>query len=151
MATGGANKRGAEINVHHARRAPIFAILKRDHVLAARASLSLADLLPFPLAIFGEGVTLRQLFDIGCGPEGLLFGPVLVSNYGMALYSFVRNPNAVTPTFANMRAQTGNVITFPGWRKGDETLGVGAPLPRHNRARKDLRPGQQGRSTEPPK
>jgi DNA-binding transcriptional LysR family regulator len=85
-----------DITVHYAQRAPIFALVSHDHPLAQRQSVSLADLLPWPLAMYGQGVTLRQLFDIACSLEGLIFEPVFVSNYHAALQSFVQQTNAVT-------------------------------------------------------
>ncbi len=85
-----------DINVHYAQRAPIFALVNRDHPLATRKTVSLADLLPYPLAMSGPGVTLRQLFDICCSLEGIFFDPVFVSNYHAALYSFVQQTDAVT-------------------------------------------------------
>jgi DNA-binding transcriptional LysR family regulator len=85
-----------DVTVHYAHRAPIYALVARDHPLAQRESVSLADLLLWPLAIYGEGVTVRQLFDISCSLEGLIFEPVFVSNYHAALQSFVQQTDAVT-------------------------------------------------------
>jgi DNA-binding transcriptional LysR family regulator len=87
-----------DIAVHYAQRAPVFALMRRDHPLAGNAAISLADLLPYPLAISERGVTIRQLFDICCSLEGLLFEPVFVSNYHPALYSFVQMSEAVMLT-----------------------------------------------------
>jgi DNA-binding transcriptional LysR family regulator len=60
--------------------------------------VTLADLLQWPFAINNTGVTIRQLFDIACSLEGLVFDPVFVSNYHPALQSFVRQTDAVTLT-----------------------------------------------------
>lgn len=87
-----------DINVLYSQRAPIFALVRRDHPLAARESISLVDLTPWPLAIDHQGVTLRQLFDISCSLEGLVFEPVFASNYHAALQSFVLQTDAVTLT-----------------------------------------------------
>jgi DNA-binding transcriptional LysR family regulator len=87
-----------EINVHYSQRAPIYALVRRGHPLAARESVSLRDLTPWPLAMDNQGVTIRQLFDISCSLEGLIFEPVFVSNYHAALQSFVRLTDAVTLT-----------------------------------------------------
>jgi DNA-binding transcriptional LysR family regulator len=95
-----------DINVLYSQRAPIFALVRRDHPLAVRESVSLADLTPWPLAIDRQGVTLRQLFDISCSLEGLVFEPVLVSNYHAALQSFVLQTDAVTLTaFVTVRSR----------------------------------------------
>ncbi|CAG9269821.1 DNA-binding transcriptional regulator, LysR family [Paraburkholderia unamae] len=87
-----------EITVHYSQRAPIFALMRGDHPLAARESVSLRDLLAWPVAMHNQGVTIRQLFDISCSLEGVVFEPVLVSNYHVALQSFVRLTDAVTLT-----------------------------------------------------
>ncbi|MFM2462679.1 LysR family transcriptional regulator [Paraburkholderia sp. RL17-368-BIF-A] len=87
-----------DINVVYSQRAPIFALLRRDHPLCKHDSVTLADLLQWPFAINNTGVTIRQLFDIACSLEGLVFDPVFVSNYHPALQSFVRQTDAVTLT-----------------------------------------------------
>lgn len=87
-----------EIAVHYSQRAPIFALMRHDHPLASRGAVSLHDLLPWPLAMYTPGVTIRQLFDISCSLEGLIFEPVFVSNFHVALQSFVRQTDAVTLT-----------------------------------------------------
>jgi DNA-binding transcriptional LysR family regulator len=87
-----------DVQVHYAQRAPVFALMRRGHPLASREVLSLADLVPWPLAMHNQGVTLRQLFDIACSLEGIVFEPVFVSNYHVALQSFVRRTDAITLT-----------------------------------------------------
>lgn len=87
-----------DINVLYSQRAPIFALVRRGHPLCATESVALADLLPWPFAINNTGVTIRQLFDIACSLEGLVFDPVFVSNYHPALQNFVRQTDAVTLT-----------------------------------------------------
>jgi DNA-binding transcriptional LysR family regulator len=95
-----------DINVLYSQRAPIFALVRRDHPLGVRESVSLADLMPWPLAIDHQGVTIRQLFDISCSLEGLIFEPVFVSNYHAALQSFVLQTDAVTLTgFLTVRSR----------------------------------------------
>jgi DNA-binding transcriptional LysR family regulator len=95
-----------DINVLYSQRAPIFALVRHDHPLGARESVSLADLMPWPLAIDHQGVTIRQLFDISCSLEGLIFEPVFVSNYHAALQSFVLQTDAVTLTgFLTVRSR----------------------------------------------
>jgi DNA-binding transcriptional LysR family regulator len=87
-----------DVTVVHSQRAPIFALMRRGHPLAARESVTLADLTAWPLAMSGEGVTIRQLFDIACSLEGLIFEPAFTSNYHAALQSFVQRTDAVTLT-----------------------------------------------------
>ncbi len=95
-----------DINVLYSQRAPIFALVRRDHPLGSRESVSLAELMPWPLAIDNQGVTIRQLFDISCSLEGLVFDPVFVSNYHAALQTFVLQTDAVTLTgFLTVRSR----------------------------------------------
>jgi DNA-binding transcriptional LysR family regulator len=95
-----------DINVVYSQRAPIFALVRRGHPLAAREFVTLADLLPWPLAIDHQGVTIRQLFDISCSVAGLVFDPVFVSNYHAALQTFVLQTDAVTVTgFLTVRSR----------------------------------------------
>ncbi|HTH59725.1 MAG TPA: LysR family transcriptional regulator [Paraburkholderia sp.] len=87
-----------EINVHYSQRAPIHALVRRGHPLASREAVSLRDLMPWPLAMDNQGVTIRQLFDISCSVEGLIFEPVFMSNYHASLQTFVRLTDAVALT-----------------------------------------------------
>ncbi|MBT2793254.1 LysR family transcriptional regulator [Paraburkholderia strydomiana] len=87
-----------DVQVHYAQRAPVYALMRQSHPLAARASVSLADLLPWPLAMPSQSLTIRQLFDIACSLEGLIFEPVVASNYHVALQNFVRYTDAITLT-----------------------------------------------------
>lgn len=86
------------VQVVHSEPAPIYALMARTHPLATHADIELADMLPYPLALSHPGVTIRQMFDLCCSLEGLLFEPVFVSNYHAALHSFVRTGDAVTLT-----------------------------------------------------
>ncbi|WCE09408.1 LysR family transcriptional regulator [Pseudomonas sp. JBR1] len=77
-----------DIRVEATLRGAIEAVVAPDHPLAGRTGLSLADLQPYPLALPMPDTTVRQLFDICCGVQGLSFEPVLVSNNMQALYRF---------------------------------------------------------------
>jgi DNA-binding transcriptional LysR family regulator len=97
-----------DVHVHYAQRAPIYALMRREHPLAARESVSLSDLLPWPVAMHNESGTLRQLFDIACSLEGLVFEPVFVANLHAALQSFVQRTDAITLTgYLTVRARLG--------------------------------------------
>jgi DNA-binding transcriptional LysR family regulator len=87
-----------DITVHHAQRAPVFALVRAGHPLAARESISLHDMLSYPVALPEQGTTLRQLFDLCCSVHGVLIEPVLTSNYHPAEYSFILNSDAVMLT-----------------------------------------------------
>lgn len=85
-----------EIKVDYLTTGAIHAVVSNQHPLAARRDVSLADLQAFPIALPQADTTLRQLFDICCGVQGLLFDPVLTSNYIGALYSFVREEGGIS-------------------------------------------------------
>jgi DNA-binding transcriptional LysR family regulator len=87
-----------DITVHHAQRAPVFALVRADHPLAARESISVYDMQPYPVALSEQGATIRQLFDLCCSVHGVLIEPVLVSNYHPAQYTFIQNSDAVMLT-----------------------------------------------------
>ncbi len=74
----------------HREPAPICALMRREHPLASRTLLSLAELQPYPLALAEEGSTIRQLFDIACSLRGLLFAPVFTSHSLGAVYRFTQ-------------------------------------------------------------
>lgn len=84
------------LNIAYRESGPIFALMRRDHPLAARKLLALNDLSPYPLALPEQGSTVRQLFDIACGMRGLLFAPVFTSHSLGAVYRFTaRSPDTV--------------------------------------------------------
>ncbi|MFF7653945.1 LysR family transcriptional regulator [Streptomyces sp. NPDC007983] len=84
------------IRVEYAQTHPIHALMPAGHPLAERDEISLADLLPYPLALMEQGTTVRQLFDICVAAEGLEFEPAFISNYSGALDGFVRKNGGVT-------------------------------------------------------
>ncbi|WP_323118143.1 LysR family transcriptional regulator [Burkholderia alba] len=84
------------VRVEHTERAPILAFMTRNHPLAARPAVSLADLAPYPLALPDVGsTTVRQLIDIVCALDGLLLAPVLTTNDTTATYRFAQRSGAV--------------------------------------------------------
>ncbi|MBD1553183.1 LysR family transcriptional regulator [Pseudomonas typographi] len=85
-----------EIKVEYAAVGVIHAIVSNNHPLATRAHVSLAELQPYPIALPMANTTLRQLFDICCGVQGLYFEPVLTSNYFGTLYRFVMDEGGIS-------------------------------------------------------
>lgn len=81
--------------VQHAWRAHVLAIMAEHHPLARQASVSLADLKNFPLALTDKGTSTRTLFDIACGMANIVVEPVLSSNYAGSLHAFVRESDAI--------------------------------------------------------
>jgi DNA-binding transcriptional LysR family regulator len=66
-----------------------MAVMRHDHPLGKFKQVSLAQLQPYPIALTEPDTTLRQLFDIACSRQQLLFEPVLTSNYVETLHNFV--------------------------------------------------------------
>jgi DNA-binding transcriptional LysR family regulator len=105
-----------DVTVHHAQRAPVFALVRAGHPLANRESLSLHDMAPYPVALSEQGATIRQLFDLCCSVHGVLIEPVLVTNYHPAQYSFIQQTDAVMLTgFVTVRKRLAHdhVVALP--------------------------------------
>jgi len=69
-------------------KVPVEALLGIDHPLARRASLSLDDLLAYPLAVPERDAMVRRLFDARCAAEGKLFEPLLVTDNAAVIQQF---------------------------------------------------------------
>lgn len=78
-----------DIEVQHRQVSPVIAIMRPDHPLARFASVTLAQMHAYPIALLDGGNTARQLFDIACGQRGLRFEPALESSQFEALIHFV--------------------------------------------------------------
>ena len=78
-----------DIEVQHRQVSPVIAIMRPDYPLARHASVTLAQMHPYPVALPERDNTVRQLFDIGCSQRQLVFDPVLVSNHFETLTHFV--------------------------------------------------------------
>lgn len=71
--------------VLHSAIAPVFAITVAAHPLAQQRSVSVADVVRYPLLLGTAGITGRQLFDLSCTLQGLRYTPAVVSNFSSAL------------------------------------------------------------------
>nr|WP_314363938.1 LysR family transcriptional regulator [uncultured Achromobacter sp.] len=65
-------------------RAPVYAVMCRQHPLAGRRSIGMRDLVHYPLSLGDHGTTVRQLFDAACANAGLHIEPAYVSNHSAA-------------------------------------------------------------------
>lgn len=79
-----------DIKIEHRQPAPVMAVMRPDHPLSKFKTVSLTQLSEYPIALPDPNTTLRQLFDIACSRQKLLFEPRLTSNYVEALFNFVR-------------------------------------------------------------
>jgi len=108
-------------NVVYSTEMPVRALFGSDHPLASRASLTLADLQGYPIALLERGTTVRQLFDLCCSTRGVKIEPVLSSNNSPALHAFAALAGAIT---------LGSSISLKGladelslvWRSIDEPI-----------------------------
>jgi DNA-binding transcriptional LysR family regulator len=87
-----------DVRVEYSQREYVHAVVNASHPIAQQPTVSLAELLPYPLAIVDEGTTVRQLFDVCCSAEQLSFEPVFETDYSGSLYTFAKLADAVTLT-----------------------------------------------------
>jgi DNA-binding transcriptional LysR family regulator len=106
-----------DIKVEHRQQAPVLALMRKDHPLSKFKIVSLSQLREYPIALPDPNTTLRQLFDIACSRQKLLFEPRLTSNYIEALFNFAAyDSNAVSITgevSARHRIAEGGMIVLP--------------------------------------
>jgi DNA-binding transcriptional LysR family regulator len=98
-----------------ATRMPTEALCRADHVLARLASLSLADVLDYPLAISERDAIVRKLFEAVCAVEGKLFEPLLVSGNAAVIAQFVSSTNGIA---------VGNRAMLKGWSGEGEMVAI---------------------------
>ncbi|CAG9268635.1 LysR family transcriptional regulator [Paraburkholderia unamae] len=84
------------VNIIHACRAPVFALMRRDHPLARRRRLTLSEIAEHPLLLSEPGTTIRTLIDVAAGAEGIALTPVFVTNNSQALYRYAQLSGAIT-------------------------------------------------------
>ena len=98
------------IEVVYSEAAPVYAYVARKHPLAALKRASLKEVVAYPLALPSETNTIRQLFDLACGLEGLRPRILLSSNSLSALVGYQAYADAVYLTGSlavrnNLRAE----------------------------------------------
>lgn len=85
-----------DIEVQHRQVSPVLAIMPPGHPLARFASVTLAQMHPYPIALPDGDNTARQLFDIASGQCGLGFEPALESSQFEALIHFVLHGGGIS-------------------------------------------------------
>lgn len=78
-----------DIAVQYRQPAPVLALLPPGHALDAQPSVTLAQLVRWPLALPPAETAIRQMMDIVCSRQGLQLAPVLVSNHARTVIHFV--------------------------------------------------------------
>lgn len=87
-----------DINVVYSQPAPLLALVAPGHPLASRGSVTLSEVVDYPLALPGPTSTLRELLDIYCSRAGLVYRSVLDTENLETLVQFAISGNAVTFT-----------------------------------------------------
>ncbi|RMX06919.1 LysR family transcriptional regulator [Corticibacter populi] len=85
-----------DICVELVRPAPIYAVMRKGHPLAAQKRISVSQMAAWPLALPAPDTTVRQLFDIVCSRKRVAISPALTSNYITGLFGFLRDHDGVT-------------------------------------------------------
>ncbi|MDM0022082.1 LysR family transcriptional regulator [Variovorax saccharolyticus] len=105
-----------QINVELRHPSPILAIMAKDHPLASRRQLALAQLVGYPMALPGPYSTLRQLFDISCSRQGLQCEPALLANRLDASISFAAAGGGIAlsgEAALRNRLKAGGIVAVP--------------------------------------
>lgn len=76
--------------------APMKALARSGHPLAARSSITVSEMADHPLALTPLGTNSRQLFEIALANAGRSCVPVLESEHPGVLTQFIRHTDAMT-------------------------------------------------------
>lgn len=87
-----------DINVEYRQPAPVLALMRSDHPLAAAGAVTLKRMSAYPLALPSPETTLRQMIDIACSRQQLVLEPVLTSNHQGVLLGFVLQGGGISVT-----------------------------------------------------
>lgn len=106
--------------VRHDGSAPLVALMRHDHPLARRRSVTVADVLGYPLLLNEPGATSRLLFDQACARRGLACEPAVVGSSLAVLLPMLRTQEVLMAgdlTAAHLVAQ-GDLVAVP-FRRGE--------------------------------
>lgn len=76
------------IHAEYSETAPVYALVSKRHPVALCNSVTLAELMAYPLVLPTGANTIRQLFDLVCGLEGLRPHIVMTSSSLTALNAY---------------------------------------------------------------
>lgn len=85
-----------EIKVEYRQPAPVLALMPPGHPLARSASVSLASMSAYPMALPAPDTTVRQMVDIECSRQQLLLEAVFTSNNMTSLHNFVLHGGGIS-------------------------------------------------------
>jgi DNA-binding transcriptional LysR family regulator len=92
---------------------PVCALMSPSHPLAQKSSLTLDELLNYPVVVLERKTTVRHLIDWCCSARGKELKPVLTTNSSSAEHQFSARTFAIT---------LGSRITLQGMQGDDPTL-----------------------------
>lgn len=87
-----------DIKIVHQQPGLVLLLMRNGHPLSRFKSVTLSQLRPYPLALPDPHTTLRQLFDLACSRQQLVFEPVLTSNYIQTLHNYLLEGDALSIT-----------------------------------------------------
>lgn len=87
------------LQVLHSAIAPIYAIMPAQHPLARQRSVSVTDVVRYPLLLGAGNTTGRQLFDLSCAVQGLRYAPAVESNFSSALLPLLSGQDVVLASY----------------------------------------------------
>jgi DNA-binding transcriptional LysR family regulator len=83
----------------HSAIAPVYAVMPAQHPLARQRTVSVADVVRYPLLLGAENTTGRQLFDLSCAVQGLRYRPAVESNYSSSLLPLLSDHDVVLASY----------------------------------------------------
>lgn len=86
----------AKVHIQFTTRAPVYAVLVKHHPLANYDTLTLQDIVNYPMAIASEGTTVRFLLDMCCAMEKLTPNVVFAGNSSASIHNFALATGAIT-------------------------------------------------------
>lgn len=84
------------IYIHYSKTAKAVIVMRPDHVLATKKSLSLLQIKDHAIALPDTNNTVRQLFDIACSNRQIELSPMFESNQFDTLFNLVQYANVLT-------------------------------------------------------
>lgn len=104
------------VRIVHSTPAPLCAVVRAGHPLAGRPSVSLAEVLTYPLVLNPPRTTNRQLVDVVSAAQGTPIEPVLVCDNPGGMVRFIGRSDAVGligMISIGAYAQAGEVVAIP--------------------------------------
>lgn len=85
------------VQVEHRQPSPVMVAMRHGHPLTQFKSVSLPQMLAYPIVLPETNTTVRQLFDIACSLQGLRVEPAMTSSNFSGLCGFLRrHPDGIT-------------------------------------------------------